>query len=110
MDSKYSPSGGWERLLPPDKNDTERQMTRDEAFRASFSTAPVADRPRTASQTQKIVERLKQGPASNLELAGIALKYTSRISDARAAGFDIRNYRRPGGDSGLTYYYIPDKS
>jgi hypothetical protein len=33
---------------------------------------------------------LKQGRASNQELASIALKYTGRISDLRKSGYDIR--------------------
>ena len=33
--------------------------------------------------------RLQQGPATNVELAALALKYTSRLSDLRAAGYTI---------------------
>jgi hypothetical protein len=47
------------------------------------------DKPRLAGQTAAIVERLRQGPARNHELAALSLKYTSRISDDRAAGYGI---------------------
>lgn len=44
----------------------------------------------TESQTAAIVGRLLKGPAYNYELSRISLKYTSRISDARAQGYNIR--------------------
>lgn len=55
------------------------------------------DRPRLAAQTAAIVERLRHGPARNTELAAFALKYTSRISDARLAGYVIHCERQIGG-------------
>lgn len=47
------------------------------------------ERPRLTGQNAAILERLKRGPATNRELAAIALKYTSRLSDLRAAGYDV---------------------
>jgi len=47
------------------------------------------ERPRLAGQNQAILERLQRGPATNKELAQLALKYSSRISDLRAAGYDV---------------------
>ena len=49
-----------------------------------------AERPRLAGQNLAILERLQCGPATNRALAKISLKYTSRISDLRAAGYDVR--------------------
>ena len=43
------------------------------------------------------LERLRLGPATNAELAQLALKYTSRISDIRAAGYVVDKVRREGG-------------
>lgn len=63
------------------------------------------DVPRLTGQTAAIVERLKQGPATNMELAGLSLKYTSRLSDARAAGYTIVCKRLAGG---LTEYRLVD--
>jgi uncharacterized ParB-like nuclease family protein len=37
-------------------------------------------------QTKNVLDRLRQGPATNRELATISLKYTGRISDLRALG------------------------
>lgn len=47
---------------------------------------------RLSAQNAKVLARLQQGPASNLALSSLALKYTSRISDLRAAGYEIENY------------------
>ena len=60
------------------------------------STEP-ADRPRLSAQSQAILDRLENGPATNHSLAEIALKYTSRISDCRAAGYRIEVVSRKGG-------------
>lgn len=46
-----------------------------------------------------------RGPATNRELASIALKYSSRTSDLRAAGFNIVCER---GSDGLTWYRLED--
>jgi len=63
---------------------------------------------RRVSQTQKIINRLKQGPATNTELAGICLKYTGRVSDARKivrkAGLDIKCEQTT--DNGVTEYHL----
>lgn len=48
------------------------------------------DVPRLISQNSHILARLRDGPATAAELAAISLKYTSRISDLRKAGHDIR--------------------
>lgn len=58
---------------------------------------------RLAGQNAEIVRRLMKGPATNRELARISLKYTSRISDARRAGYVITAKRHP---KGLTIYSL----
>jgi hypothetical protein len=68
-------------------------------------TAPVispiccepADAPRLTGQNLRILERLKTGPATNGELSGYALKYTSRISDLRRHGYQINCESLDGG-------------
>lgn len=45
--------------------------------------------PRLSTQCEKILARLQRGTASNLELSGLALKYTSRISDLRKNGYVV---------------------
>jgi hypothetical protein len=56
---------------------------------------------RLATQNERILARLQRGPATNYELAQIALKYTSRIDDCRKAGHRITCTRHAGG--GATY-------
>jgi hypothetical protein len=59
---------------------------------------PEAEEPRLSRQCRAILARLQRGPATNGELAEIALKYTGRISDLRpglrAAGRDIKVVER----------------
>lgn len=50
---------------------------------------PRESQPRLSRQCRKMLDRLTQGPATNKDLAAISLKYTSRISDLRKAGYDI---------------------
>lgn len=69
-------------------------------------TILAEDRARFKAQTQRILDRLKEGPVLNTELARVALKYTSRISDLREAGHDIRCDRVGGGQ---TMYYLLDR-
>lgn len=59
-------------------------------FEPCDPTVPAEARPRLSRQCRLILDRLARGPALNTELVGIAMKYTSRISDIRKAGFGIR--------------------
>lgn len=63
----------------------------------ALATGPTEDRRRLNGQCQAILARLKQGPATNSELAGLALKYTSRVSDLKRAGYQITAKRKAGG-------------
>lgn len=60
-------------------------------------TEPV-ERRRLGGQNLAILRRLREGPATNVELATIALKYTGRASDLRARGcvIDCAEDRRTG--------------
>ena len=60
---------------------------------AAAPLVPSIDRTRIRGQCRAILERLEAGPATNAELAAISLKYTGRISEVRALGFDIRSER-----------------
>lgn len=59
--------------------------------------------PRLSRQCQEILSRLERGRATNQELAQIALKYTSRISDLRANGFQVEVVERDHA-TGLVWY------
>jgi len=52
-------------------------------------SVPAEERQRLSGQNAAILARLQRGPATNTELAAIALKYTSRISDLREAGYEV---------------------
>lgn len=81
------------------------ELSEDEfKVRASFSRpiepicAPRQDRKRLRGQNLVVLERLRKGSATtrDLILMGIA-KYTSRISDLRAAGYDVKATRIENG-------------
>lgn len=57
----------------------------------------LADVERLTGQNLAILQRLRNGPATNGELAAIALKYTSRISDLRKHGVKIEAKREEHG-------------
>jgi hypothetical protein len=65
--------------------------------RPADPSADTQDRPRITGQNAMILQRLQLGAATNAELCGLSLKYTSRISDLRAAGYRIRAERVDGG-------------
>jgi len=76
------------------------------------SDPAVADGPETirlTGQNGRILARLRQGPATNDELARIARKYTSRISDLRKAGHSITVMSRDRS-TGLATYRLDEAS
>jgi hypothetical protein len=60
---------------------------------------------RLSNQTERIVERLREGPATARQLLVIALNYRARVSDARKGGHDIRVVKRDYG-KGKTQYAL----
>lgn len=67
-----------------------------------------AEAPRLSAQCSAILQRLRQGPATNVELATMALKYTSRLSDLRAAGYDVQVSERDH-TTGRVVYVLASK-
>ena len=63
------------------------------------------DERRLSGQNATILHLLRQGSCTNDELARISRKYTSRISDLRAAGHKVVCTRLQGG---LTMYTLED--
>lgn len=63
------------------------------------------EEPRLTNQCQLILARLKQGPASNTELANIATRFGARVHDLRSAGYNIVITHRDRR-SGLTFYAL----
>lgn len=58
---------------------------------------------RVSGQNYQILQMLMSGPKTNQQLAQVSLKYTSRISDLRAAGYSISCER---GSHGVTLYTL----
>tara|TARA_Y100000310_G_scaffold316852_2_gene369061 strand:+ start:2515 stop:2820 length:306 start_codon:yes stop_codon:yes gene_type:complete len=83
----------WEHIEPKDGENI--RMSR--ALHATDRNVEEADHPRLRGQNAMILARLQRGPATNAELSTISLKYTSRISDLRAAGFEVTCERVKGG-------------
>ena len=52
-------------------------------------TGPAEAKPRLSRQALAILARLQRGPASNRDLCSLSLKYTGRISDLRANGYQV---------------------
>lgn len=59
---------------------------------------------RLSKQCRAILNRLREGAVTNYDLANIALGYTARISDLRAAGFTIEH--EPTEDAGVYRYRL----
>ena len=57
------------------------------------------------SQKERILARLRKGPASNRELNDIAFRYSARIAELRDEGFDIR-WSAVKGRPGLIIYSL----
>lgn len=68
-------------------------------------TVPAPAVKRLSRQCVAILDRLKQGRATNRELVGIALKYTGRLSEIRQAGYDVRCVEHDQ-ETGLTRYAL----
>lgn len=60
------------------------------------------ERPRLTGQNAEILRLLSLGPQMAKTLAGVSLKYTSRVSDLRAAGHKITCERMPSGHTVYT--------
>ena len=69
-------------------------------------TAPCARR-RFSGQCARMIQLLLSRPVSNKELAGISLKYTSRISDLREYGYLIVCTEDPA-KNGVCWYTARD--
>ncbi len=77
------------------------------AKRVDPMNVPREDVPRLSKQCAAVLDRLRRGPATNWELAAISLKYTSRISDIRAAGYVVECDYGTGGVN--TYRLTEDR-
>jgi hypothetical protein len=72
------------------------------------NVAGIAEKRRLSGQNAAILARLRQGPATNAELAAISLKYTSRNSDLRRAGYPVEVISRDRKTGVVVYALISD--
>lgn len=79
------------------------QFRRDVVLPTDSHVSEPGEVHRLAGQNERILARLRSGPCTNVELAKLSLKYTSRVSDLRAAGFTIVAERK---SRGLTVYSL----
>jgi hypothetical protein len=63
------------------------------------------DVPRLSGQNKAILALLRSRAQTNVELAVVSLKYTSRVSDLRAAGYKI-SCERLCGVAGVWLYRL----
>ena len=67
---------------------------------------PEPERKRLSGQNLTILEALRRGPMRNTDLALIALKYTSRLSDIRKAGYEVRIKERNTATGVVVYELV----
>lgn len=98
------------------KTQKAKQQRFDFDSPAAPRRVPVIDRTvtkeeakRLHGQSERIIARLRLGDATNDELAAIARKYTSRISDIRKAGYEITIVSRDHASGVVVYRLTKDK-
>ncbi len=85
-----------------------RQMSLFDAPRPIPTTDPSVkpeSKPRLSRQCRLILSRLREGPATNGDLAGIALRFPNRIHELRRAGCVISLFEQ-NHKTGLTRYRL----
>jgi hypothetical protein len=61
------------------------------------ATVDDRDRARLSRQCLALLARLRQGPATNVELSAVAMRFGARLEELRRAGFCIEAKRGDGG-------------
>ena len=70
---------------------------------------PDEAKPRLGRQCQAILDRLREGPVNNRDLAvNYSIKYTARISDLRKAGYVIKCKRHQFA-TGEAWYQLEEE-
>lgn len=64
-----------------------------------------AEAPRLSGQCKVILDMLRRGRVSNYQMSKVSIKHTSRVSDLRAAGHDIRVVER-NAVTGVNWYAL----
>jgi hypothetical protein len=66
-----------------------------------------SEKRRLSKQCRHILSMLRERRRTNVELAKVSLKYTSRISDLQKSGYDVRLVGKSGG---VTTYELVEKA
>jgi hypothetical protein len=61
------------------------------------------EKPRLSRQSAEILERLRQGQATNRELAQIAMRYSARLHDLKHAGYSWKIVSRDYETGSVVY-------
>lgn len=77
--------------------DAKRLARRSDPPTSKEAAAELVATGRLSRECRGVLERLQQGRQSSRDLAAVSLKYTARISDLRAAGYEITAERTPAG-------------
>ena len=98
-------------FMAPPKRPWEVEPTRPappDSIPLRDPTVHPDEAPRLNAQSLAILERLRTGPATNRDLAAIALNYRARVSDLRGVGYviDVRDRNRKTGES--TYVLVSE--
>lgn len=87
---------------------TQPDMFTDAPVIPAAPSLPRVERQRLTGQNAAILARLRQGTATNYELAALSLKYTARISELRQAGYAVGIVSRDHA-TGRTVYALEDR-
>lgn len=72
------------------------------------STVSCEEAPRLSRQAVKILVRLSEGPATNVELAKIGIRYSARICELRKVGYEFEIIDR-NFENGVNIYRLLGK-
>lgn len=82
--------------------EAKRHARRTDPATSHQAAEDVVHSGRLSAQCAAILERLRRGPATSVELLNLAPKYTGRISDLRAKGHRIKATH----EDGLWFYTL----
>ena len=87
----------WHRGTTDDPVLTKPRIAEQKTIDATDPNVAEDDRPRLGRQSDEILQRLSEGPATGPELMQIAHRFGARIKDLRASGYQINAERLSGG-------------
>src|SRR5678816_3999302 len=90
------PAPGQQSLFPAPRTARDEHDDDERPIKLN-SSVPEHEAPRLSLQHQTILDRLREGPATNLELGEIAQRFSARLHELKLAGHPWRRETiRPG--------------